>query len=72
VQVEKSALVALLLEAGEENAAVLLSRSPLPDELDTENDLEILLAFGLEREQVEDIARPKPAAASSTSDPRAR
>jgi len=57
VRVEKSSLVALLLEVGEENAAVLLARSTLPDELDTENDLDDLLAFGLEPDQLEEVAR---------------
>jgi hypothetical protein len=57
VRVEKSSLVALLLEVGEENAAVLLARSTLPDELDTEHDLDDLLAFGLEPDQLEEVAR---------------
>ena len=57
VKVEKSSLVAMLLEVGEENAAVLLARSQLPDELDTERDLETLIGFGLERDQVEEVAR---------------
>ena len=47
----------MLLEVGEENAAVLLARSQLPDELETERDLETLLAFGLERGQVDELAR---------------
>ena len=47
----------MLLEAGEENAAVLLARSTLPDELDTEADLDVLLTFGLDREQVDEVAR---------------
>jgi hypothetical protein len=57
VKVAKANLVAMLLEAGEENAAVLLARSTLPDELDTETDLDVLLTFGLEREQVDELAR---------------
>ncbi len=57
MKVEKSSLVAMLLEVGEENAAVLLARSPLPDELDTDYDLDALLSVGLEREQVEEVAR---------------
>jgi hypothetical protein len=56
VKVEKANLVAMLLEVGEENAAVLLARSTLPDELDTETDLDVLLTFGLEREQVDEVA----------------
>ncbi len=57
MKVEKSSLVAMLLEVGEENAAVLLARSELADEVDTEHDLDVLLTFGLEREQVEEVAR---------------
>ena len=47
----------MLLEVGEENAAVLLARSPLPDDIDTEGDLEVLLTFGLESEQVDEVAQ---------------
>jgi hypothetical protein len=57
VKVEKSSLVAMLLEVGEENAAVLLARSHLPDEIDIDHDLDALLAFGLERDQVEEVTR---------------
>ena len=57
MKVEKSNLVGILLEVGEENAAVLLARSPLPDAIDTEHDLESLVSFGLERDQVDEIAR---------------
>ncbi|EHB55002.1 SMC-like protein Sph4 [Mycolicibacterium rhodesiae JS60] len=57
MKVVKAGLVAMLLEAGEENAAVLLARSTLPDELDTDTDLDILLTFGLEREQLDEVAR---------------
>jgi hypothetical protein len=57
VKVAKASVVAMLLEAGEENAAVLLARSTLPDELDTEADLGVLLDFGLERDQVDEVAR---------------
>jgi hypothetical protein len=57
VKVAKAGVVAFLLEVGEENAAVLLARSQLPDELDTGRDLDALLAFGLERDQVDEIAR---------------
>jgi hypothetical protein len=46
----------MLLEVGEENAAVLLARSALPDELDTEHDLEPLVSFGLERDQLDEVA----------------
>ncbi|HME76625.1 MAG TPA: hypothetical protein VKI00_13520 [Mycobacterium sp.] len=47
----------MLLEVGEENAAVLLARSALPDEIDTDRDLDALVAFGLDRDQVDEIAR---------------
>lgn len=53
----KSNVVAMLLEVGEENAAVLLARSTLPDELDLDGDLDALLAFGLDRDQVDEVAR---------------
>ncbi|WP_324438113.1 hypothetical protein [Mycobacterium sp.] len=57
MNVSKSSLVAMLLEVGEENAAVLLARSALPDEIDTDRDLDALVAFGLDRDQVDEIAR---------------
>ena len=57
MKVGKSNLVAILLEVGEENAAVLLARSGLPDEIDLHSDLEALVALGLDREQVEEVAR---------------
>jgi hypothetical protein len=57
VKVNKPNLVAMLLEVGEENAAVLLARSHLPDEIDPQRDLDSLVAFGLDREQVEEVAR---------------
>jgi hypothetical protein len=57
VNVSKSSLVAMLLEVGEENAAVLLARSALPDEIDTEHALDALVAFGLDRDQVDEVAR---------------
>jgi hypothetical protein len=57
VNVSKSSLVAMLLEVGEENAAVLLARSALPDEIDTDYDLDALVAFGLDRDQVDEVAR---------------
>jgi hypothetical protein len=57
VIVEKAGLVAMLLEVGEENPAVLLARSDLPDEIDTDHDLDAMLAFGLERDQLEEVAR---------------
>jgi hypothetical protein len=57
MKVEKASLVAMLLEVGEENAAVLLARSPLPDEIDTTHDLDALMEFDLERDQLDEVAR---------------
>ena len=57
MKVTKSNVVAMLVEVGEENAAVLLARSALPDEFDLDSDLDALLAFGLDRDQVDEVAR---------------
>jgi hypothetical protein len=57
VKVQKSSLVALLAEVGEENAAVLLARSQLPEEIDTDHHLGELVSFGLDRGQVEEVTR---------------
>ncbi len=57
MNVGKSNLVAMLLEVGEENAAVLLARSGLPDEIDLQRDFDALVAFGLDGDQVEEVAR---------------
>jgi hypothetical protein len=57
VKATKSNVVAMLLEVGEENAAVLLARSALPEELDLDSVLDALPAFGLDREQVDEVAR---------------
>ena len=57
MKVDKSNLVAILLEVGEENAAVVLARSELPDEIDLDSDLDALLAFGLDRDQIDEVAR---------------
>jgi hypothetical protein len=57
VKVDKGALVAMLLEVGEENAAVLLARSQMADDIDTERDLSALLEFGLEQDQVDEVTR---------------
>jgi hypothetical protein len=56
MNVGKSNLVAMLLEVGEENAAVLLARSDLPDEIDLQRDLDFLTALGLDRDQVDEVA----------------
>jgi hypothetical protein len=55
--VGKSNLVAMLLEVGEENAAVLLVRSDLPDEIDLQRDLDFLTALGLDSDQVDEVAQ---------------
>ena len=47
----------MLLEVGEENAAVLLARSELPDDIDLDSNLDALLACGLDREQLDEVAR---------------
>jgi hypothetical protein len=47
----------MLLEVGEENAAVLLARSELPDDIDLDGNLDALLACGLDREQLDEVAR---------------
>ena len=57
MNVSKSNLVAMLLEVGEENAAVLLARSNLPDEIDLQRDLDFLTALGLDRDQVDEVAQ---------------
>lgn len=57
MKVDKSSLVAMLLEVGEENAAVLLARSQLPAVIDTDHDLATLLTFGLDRDQVDEVAQ---------------
>lgn len=56
MKVEKSSLVAMLLEVVEENAAVLLARSQLGDEIDTLRDLATLQEFGLDPDQLEEVA----------------
>jgi hypothetical protein len=57
VEVEKASLVAMLSEVGEENAAVLVARSELGETIDTDRDRDVLEKFGLERDQVDEIAR---------------
>ena len=57
MKVEKAGLVAMLVEVGEENAAVLVARSQLPDEIDTDRDLDTLVTVGLERDQIAEVAR---------------
>lgn len=47
----------MLLEVGEENAAVLLARSKVAEEIDMEKDLDTLLHLGLDQDQVDEVAR---------------
>lgn len=47
----------MLLEVGEENAAVLLARSALPDDIDLHRDADSLIEFGLDREQLDEVVR---------------
>lgn len=54
-KIEKSSLAATLLELGEDNAAVLLIRSSLPDQLDTEHDLAALVHLGLDSDTAEEL-----------------
>jgi hypothetical protein len=55
VRIEKSSLAATLLEIGEDNAAVLLIRSPLPEHLDTEHDLVALETLGVDSETIREL-----------------
>ncbi len=47
----------MLLEGGEENAAVLLARSNLPGIIDTEGDFDALLDLGLDRDHLDEVVR---------------
>lgn len=55
MKIEKSSLASALLELGEENAAVLLIRAPLPELLDTEHDLPTLARLGLDSETIAEL-----------------
>ena len=46
----------MLLEVGEENAAVSLARSDLPDDIDLDSERDSLAAFGLDRDQLDEVA----------------
>jgi hypothetical protein len=52
VRVAKASLAGLLLEEGEEDLAVLLARSDLPDEIDVDRDAATLTAIGLSGEEL--------------------
>jgi hypothetical protein len=58
----------MLLEVGEENAAVLLARSELPDEIDLGGDADALLGLGLDRDQIDEVARLTIGSAESDDD----
>ena len=47
VRVTKASLAGLLLDEGEEDLAVLVARSDLPEEIDVERDAATLTAIGL-------------------------
>jgi hypothetical protein len=55
VKVVKASLVNLLLEEGEENAAVMLAQSALPEFIDTDDDAGRLSEFGLAEDDVADL-----------------
>ena len=55
MKIEKSSLAAALLELGEQNAAVLLIRAPLPELLDTEHDMPALTRLGLDAEAIAEL-----------------
>ncbi|MFC5751273.1 hypothetical protein [Actinomadura rugatobispora] len=48
----KLSLINLLMEEGEEDTAVLIARSALPDELDLERDAAALRALGLDADEL--------------------
>ncbi|GAA0248156.1 hypothetical protein [Cryptosporangium japonicum] len=52
MRVSKASLAGLLLEEGEEDLAVLLARSDLPDEIDVERDAPALTAIGLSGDEL--------------------
>ncbi|WP_035855643.1 hypothetical protein [Cryptosporangium arvum] len=52
MRVSKASLAGLLLEEGEEDLAVLLARSDLPDEIDVERDAPTLRAIGLSGDEL--------------------
>ena len=55
MRLARSSLCAALLERGEENLAVLVARSGLPEILDTEGDAQALAALGLAEEDLLDL-----------------
>jgi hypothetical protein len=55
VQLTRSSLCSILLEAGEENLAVLIARADLPEILDSTRDAPALAALGLGEEELRDL-----------------
>jgi len=55
MRLARSSLCAALLERGEDNLAVLVARSGLPEILDTEGDAPALAALGLAEEDLLDL-----------------
>jgi hypothetical protein len=58
MELSKSSLCALLLAEGDEDVAVLLARSDLPELLDSERDAPALAAIGLDREALAALLPP--------------
>ena len=52
MRVSKASLAGLLLEEGEEDLAVLVARSDLPEEIDVERDAGPLAAIGLSGDEL--------------------
>lgn len=52
MRISKTSVVGLLLENGEEDLAVLLARSDLPDEIDSDVDADRLARIGLSTDEV--------------------
>jgi hypothetical protein len=52
VRVSKASLAGLLLEEGEEDLAVLVARSGLPEEIDVDRDAATLAAIGLSGDEL--------------------
>lgn len=52
MELTRSSLCSILLEEGEEDLAVLIARSDLPEILDSERDAPALAALGLDEEDL--------------------
>jgi len=55
VRISKNSVVGLLLETGEEDLAVLLARSDLPEQLDSDADADRLARIGLGPDEVSSL-----------------